>query len=339
MPLWPSRPGSPSCSPPATRTTSKLPPSEISPAPSVSWRRRAGATLPLQPRPRSRPRVGHGFRPSHRFGPGDHLMLGGVAVPHAQGVVSHSDGDVVLHAIVDALLGAIAAGDIGTPLSALRRGVARRRVRALRGPRAQAPGGALRPPQPRGCHGHLPAAQDRPAPGRHAGATFGCSGPGLGAHQPQGDHDGEPWLHAAVAKASPPRLWPTVRLPIGERRCPLRLEPARPSLRDPAALIATCFGAGLVRWAPGTVASALALPFAWLLRTYTGTIGLAIATLVLIVIGIWAASAYERRTGTRDSSAIVIDEVAGPVHRSAAGAADNCRVCGGLRAVPPVSTW
>ena len=58
-------------------------------------------------------RVGLGFD-VHRFGPGDHLMLGGIAVPHAQGVVSHSDGDVVLHAIVDALLGAMAAGDIGT---------------------------------------------------------------------------------------------------------------------------------------------------------------------------------------------------------------------------------
>ena len=58
-------------------------------------------------------RVGMGFD-VHRFGPGDHLMLGGVAVPHARGVVSHSDGDVVLHAIVDALLGALAAGDIGT---------------------------------------------------------------------------------------------------------------------------------------------------------------------------------------------------------------------------------
>ena len=87
--------------------------------------------------------------------------------------------------------------------------------------------------------------------------------------------------------------------------------PARSHLRDPAVLIATCFGAGLVRWAPGTVASALALPVAWLLRTYTGTLGLAIATLVLIVVGIWAAGACERRTGTRDSPAIVIDEVAG----------------------------
>ena len=58
-------------------------------------------------------RVGMGFD-VHRFGPGNHLMLGGVAVPHTQGVVSHSDGDVVLHAIVDAVLGAMAAGDIGS---------------------------------------------------------------------------------------------------------------------------------------------------------------------------------------------------------------------------------
>ena len=58
-------------------------------------------------------RVGMGFD-VHRFGPGDHLMLGGVAVPHDHGVVSHSDGDVVLHAVVDAILGALAAGDIGS---------------------------------------------------------------------------------------------------------------------------------------------------------------------------------------------------------------------------------
>ena len=50
----------------------------------------------------------------HIFGPGDHIMLGGVAVPHECGVVAHSDGDVVLHALTDALLGALAEGDIGT---------------------------------------------------------------------------------------------------------------------------------------------------------------------------------------------------------------------------------
>lgn len=49
----------------------------------------------------------------HAFGPGDSVMLAGVRVPHTHGVVAHSDGDVLLHALVDALLGAAALGDIG----------------------------------------------------------------------------------------------------------------------------------------------------------------------------------------------------------------------------------
>lgn len=49
----------------------------------------------------------------HAFGPGDSIMLGGIRVPHSRGVVAHSDGDVVLHALCDALLGAAALGDIG----------------------------------------------------------------------------------------------------------------------------------------------------------------------------------------------------------------------------------
>lgn len=57
-------------------------------------------------------RVGQGFD-THRFGDGDHVMLGGVRVAHDHGVVAHSDGDVVLHALADALLGAAALGDIG----------------------------------------------------------------------------------------------------------------------------------------------------------------------------------------------------------------------------------
>lgn len=57
-------------------------------------------------------RIGHGFD-VHAFGEGDHLMLGGVRVPHARGVLAHSDGDVVIHALCDALLGALALGDIG----------------------------------------------------------------------------------------------------------------------------------------------------------------------------------------------------------------------------------
>lgn len=49
----------------------------------------------------------------HRFGPGDHVMLCGVAMPHTRGLVGHSDADVGLHALTDALLASIAAGDIG----------------------------------------------------------------------------------------------------------------------------------------------------------------------------------------------------------------------------------
>jgi len=57
-------------------------------------------------------RIGHGFD-VHAFGEGDHLVLGGVRVPHARGVLAHSDGDVVIHALCDAILGALALGDIG----------------------------------------------------------------------------------------------------------------------------------------------------------------------------------------------------------------------------------
>ena len=57
-------------------------------------------------------RVGQGYD-VHRFGKGDHIILGGVRIPHQQGLIAHSDGDVLIHAICDALLGASAMGDIG----------------------------------------------------------------------------------------------------------------------------------------------------------------------------------------------------------------------------------
>ena len=57
-------------------------------------------------------RIGHGFD-VHAFKDGDHVMLGGVRVSHDRGIDAHSDGDVVLHALCDALLGALALGDIG----------------------------------------------------------------------------------------------------------------------------------------------------------------------------------------------------------------------------------
>ena len=57
-------------------------------------------------------RTGNGFD-VHAFADGDHVMLGGVRIPHSRGVTGHSDADVALHALVDAILGALAEGDIG----------------------------------------------------------------------------------------------------------------------------------------------------------------------------------------------------------------------------------
>lgn len=57
-------------------------------------------------------RIGQGFD-VHKFGPGDKIVIGGVVIPYHHGLVAHSDGDVLLHALCDALLGAAALGDIG----------------------------------------------------------------------------------------------------------------------------------------------------------------------------------------------------------------------------------
>jgi 2-C-methyl-D-erythritol 4-phosphate cytidylyltransferase/2-C-methyl-D-erythritol 2,4-cyclodiphosphate synthase len=57
-------------------------------------------------------RTGNGFD-VHAFAEGDHVMLAGVRIPHSRGVTGHSDADVALHALVDAILGALAEGDIG----------------------------------------------------------------------------------------------------------------------------------------------------------------------------------------------------------------------------------
>ncbi|HEV8725961.1 MAG TPA: 2-C-methyl-D-erythritol 2,4-cyclodiphosphate synthase [Candidatus Binatia bacterium] len=58
-------------------------------------------------------RIGHGFD-VHRFRRGRKLILGGVEIPHSQGLAGHSDADALLHALMNALLGAMADGDIGT---------------------------------------------------------------------------------------------------------------------------------------------------------------------------------------------------------------------------------
>lgn len=57
-------------------------------------------------------RIGHGFD-VHAFKPGNHIVLGGVQIAHTHSFEAHSDGDVLIHAICDAILGALAMGDIG----------------------------------------------------------------------------------------------------------------------------------------------------------------------------------------------------------------------------------
>jgi len=57
-------------------------------------------------------RIGHGFD-AHRFGEGSHVTIGGVRIEHDKGLQAHSDGDVLIHAVCDALIGAAGLGDIG----------------------------------------------------------------------------------------------------------------------------------------------------------------------------------------------------------------------------------
>src|SRR5258708_528036 len=84
------------------------------------------------------------------------------------------------------------------------------------------------------------------------------------------------------------------------------------SPRSPiAAVIATLAGVGRIAVAPGTLASLLALPLAWLLIRYTGTSGIVLAILAATAIGTWASGAYARETGTADPSECVVDELAG----------------------------
>jgi 2-C-methyl-D-erythritol 4-phosphate cytidylyltransferase / 2-C-methyl-D-erythritol 2,4-cyclodiphosphate synthase len=107
-------------------------------------------------------RIGQGFD-VHGYGPGDHVMLGGVRIAHEKGVTAHSDGDVVLHALTDALFGALAEGDIGQwfpPSDPQWRGAASRAFLARAAERVAARGGRL----------------------VHADCTIVCEAPRIGPH-------------------------------------------------------------------------------------------------------------------------------------------------------------
>jgi 2-C-methyl-D-erythritol 4-phosphate cytidylyltransferase / 2-C-methyl-D-erythritol 2,4-cyclodiphosphate synthase len=108
-------------------------------------------------------RLGTGFD-VHAFAPGDHVWLGGIKISHDQGVAAHSDGDVVLHALTDALLGALAEGDIGVhfpPSDPQWRGASSDRFLAFAATRVRARGGLI----------------------DHLDATILCETPRLGPHR------------------------------------------------------------------------------------------------------------------------------------------------------------
>jgi 2-C-methyl-D-erythritol 4-phosphate cytidylyltransferase / 2-C-methyl-D-erythritol 2,4-cyclodiphosphate synthase len=108
-------------------------------------------------------RTGFGFD-VHSFGAGDHVMLGGVPIPHGRGLAGHSDADVVLHALVDAVLGALAEGDIGVhfpPTDPRWRGVSSDRFFAFAVERVRARGGRI----------------------AHLDVTVVCEAPRIGPHR------------------------------------------------------------------------------------------------------------------------------------------------------------
>jgi len=84
-----------------------------------------------------------------------------------------------------------------------------------------------------------------------------------------------------------------------------------PRLSSPGVLLATWFGSGYLPKAPGTWGSLAALPFAWGIVSLSGSVGLIAASLLVFVIGIWAANVYMELTGGEDPGPVVIDEVAG----------------------------
>lgn len=119
-------------------------------------------------------RVGTGYD-VHAFGPGDHVWLGGVRIGHDQGVVAHSDGDVALHALTDALLGALAEGDIGThfpPSDPQWRGAASAQFLAFAAARVRERGGRI----------------------DHLDLTIVCEAPKIGPHRDA--------IRAAIAAAA-----------------------------------------------------------------------------------------------------------------------------------------
>ncbi len=139
-------------------------------------------------------RTGTGYD-VHAFGDGDHVMICGIRVPHTRGFLAHSDGDVGLHALVDAILGALADGDIGShfPPSDIKwKGASSDQFLKYAVDRVTARGGTDRQS---GSHPDLRAAQDRAAARLHARADRRDHRRQRLARRGEGDHQRAARLH------------------------------------------------------------------------------------------------------------------------------------------------
>ena len=87
--------------------------------------------------------------------------------------------------------------------------------------------------------------------------------------------------------------------------------PSALPMRHPAALISTWFGAGLIRPAPGTIGSLIALVLGWGILTVGGQLLLMVDIIIILIVGAWAADIYGKADKSHDSSSIVVDEVVG----------------------------
>ena len=83
-----------------------------------------------------------------------------------------------------------------------------------------------------------------------------------------------------------------------------------PSLKYPSILLATWFGSGYIRLAPATVGTLAGMPFGYVIYLWGGQMGLIVASLIALMIGVWACNEYSRLSNTHDSRHVVIDEVA-----------------------------
>ena len=168
--------------------------------------------LLTQDAPRNQTRIGSGYD-VHRWGPGGSVWLCGIEVPHDRTLIGHSDADAGLHALTDALLGAIAAGDIGDhfpPTDPKWRGASSDQfllhaaeLTAQRGGRIVNVDVTLICEHPK-VKPHRQAMRDRIA---------ALLDPAAGRRQRQGDHDRGPGLHRPVARGWPPRPWSPSKCP------------------------------------------------------------------------------------------------------------------------------